>query len=112
MSPRQVRYYHPEFRSFLLLIGIAAGCIYYHLARILSLECLLLPVVASQAQRDTYLNNLRKHSLSIASICLSPGIAEGVLVVAVNPLFYGLSFVRSYRYDANSLKLQNMLDPD
>lgn len=34
---------------------------------------------------------LESHALSIASICLSRHMAEGVLPVAVNPMFYGKS---------------------
>lgn len=34
---------------------------------------------------------LESHALSIASICLSRHIPEGVRPVAVNPMFYGKS---------------------
>lgn len=34
---------------------------------------------------------LESHALSIASICLSRHMSEGVRAVAVNPMFYGKS---------------------
>jgi hypothetical protein len=40
---------------------------------------------------------IEHHSISIASICFSPGIEDGILVVAVNPLFYGASRCSLFR---------------
>lgn len=71
---------------------IAAACLYYHLAKILSLECLLERPSAAPLLSDshgTWLEEIRYHALNIASISLSPGLPGSALVVTVNPLFYG-----------------------
>jgi hypothetical protein len=43
------------------------------------------------AQQDSWRNGLQTHSEAIVSICFTPSVTDGVLVVAVNPLFYGSS---------------------
>ena len=40
-------------------------------------------------RRSAQPEEINSHALSIASICLSPAVPDGVLVVAVNPLYYG-----------------------
>lgn len=50
----------------------------------------------------TLREKLESHALSIASICLSRHLSEGVRPVAVNPMFYGKSSPRR----SQLLKLQ------
>lgn len=40
---------------------------------------------------------IQERARSIASICLSKGRADGVLVVAVNPLYYGAILLENHR---------------
>lgn len=78
--------------NLIFIVHIATACLYYHLAKILSLECLLeRPAVTSQSPEyhSTWLEEIRYHAITIASISLSPGLPGGALVVTVNPLFYG-----------------------
>ena len=42
-----------------------------------------------QSGTEEQYEQLRCHARSISSICFSPGIPDSVIVVAVNPLFYG-----------------------
>ncbi|KAI7978442.1 hypothetical protein EIK77_001966 [Talaromyces pinophilus] len=73
-------------------IWFSTACLYYHLAKILSLECLLeRPAVTppSPEYHTTWLEEIGYHAITIASISLSPGLPGGALVVTVNPLFYG-----------------------
>ncbi|GKZ37785.1 hypothetical protein AbraIFM66950_009543 [Aspergillus brasiliensis] len=71
----------------------SAASLYYHMAKILAYECLLeklrvsLPIAT---QTDEFMGLIRSHSRAIASICLSADLADGALVVAVNPVFYGV----------------------
>ncbi|KAL2276374.1 hypothetical protein FJTKL_00967 [Diaporthe vaccinii] len=74
----------------------AAAILYYHMAKILLLE-LELEVKGSGEHgehrslglKDVDLREkLESHALSIASICLSRHMSEGVPAVAVNPMFY------------------------
>lgn len=73
--------------------------LYYHMAKILLLE-LEFEVGNSEEHgehmplgpKDVNLRQkLESHALSIASICLSRHVFEGVRPVAVNPMFYGRS---------------------
>jgi hypothetical protein len=48
-------------------------------------------------QQENERGGIEHHSLAIASICFSPGVEDGVLVVAVNPLFYGASRYSPFR---------------
>ncbi|POR32528.1 Uncharacterized protein TPAR_07293 [Tolypocladium paradoxum] len=76
----------------------AAGCLYYHMTKILSFECLLeryTEVHSETSQYSNWLEEIRSHALAIASICLSPGLQEGALIVAVNPLFYAAKHICS-----------------
>lgn len=43
----------------------------------------------SPEYHTTWLEEIGYHAMTIASISLSPGLPGGVLVVTVNPLFYG-----------------------
>lgn len=78
---------------------VAASLLYYHMAKILLLELefevqnsgrhnghrLLGPINGDLREK------LESHALSIASICLSRHMWEGVRSIAVNPMFYGKS---------------------
>ena len=55
------------------------------MAKILHLECIL---ERDTRQRVAHMEEIQCHSLAIASICLSPGVPDSVLIVAVNPLYY------------------------
>lgn len=46
-------------------------------------------VLEGPYEHENCIEQLHHHSRSIASICFSPGVRDGVLVVAVNPLYYG-----------------------
>lgn len=73
----------------------AAGLLYFHVAKILLLEASLQDSqevnsgTESQYGHESLTEQLHDQSRRIASICFSPGIQDSVLVVAVNPLYYG-----------------------
>ncbi|KAL6874811.1 hypothetical protein J3F83DRAFT_728746 [Trichoderma novae-zelandiae] len=78
----------------------AAGLLYYHVAKILLLEASLHGSQETIPGREHYGNGscieqLHSQSRSIASICFSPGMDDGVLVVAVNPLYYAAKYAPS-----------------
>lgn len=76
------------------LTKTAALCLYYHLAKILAYECLLeiqCKVSPQAAQQDRLLESIHHHARAIASMSLSPDLADGALVVAVNSILYGTS---------------------
>lgn len=67
--------------------------LYFHVAKILLLEESIQPqdsdLLEGQYEHESCMEQLYHHSRAIASICFSPGVRDGVLVVAVNPLYYG-----------------------
>ncbi|RSL55219.1 hypothetical protein CEP54_009488 [Fusarium duplospermum] len=82
----------------------AAGWLYSHLAEILCLEywrCRL----SSPIPDDVLYPALRGHALDIVSICLAPGVSDGVLAIAVNPLFYAAQHCASLSLKARILAL-------
>ncbi|RSL87092.1 hypothetical protein CEP51_002441 [Fusarium floridanum] len=72
----------------------AAGYLYSHLADILRLE-FWRSRPTSPISDDLLDAALSGHALKIASICLSPGVSDGVLTVAVDPLFYAAKHCES-----------------
>lgn len=88
-----------SFNSFetafplLTLAFEAAGLLYFHMAKILLLEEHIQPqdpnLLEDRHEHESCIEQLHHHSRGIASICFSPGVRDGVLVVAVNPLYYG-----------------------
>ncbi|KAL7928365.1 hypothetical protein V8C35DRAFT_333039 [Trichoderma chlorosporum] len=90
----------------------AAGLLYFHVAKILLLEEPLQEprspgLLEGQSVDENYREQLHHHSRSIASICFSPGIQDGVLVVAVNPLYYAAKYAPSLSLKA---KIWALLD--
>ncbi|XPS95359.1 hypothetical protein M3J09_004650 [Ascochyta lentis] len=76
----------------------AAGCLYYHLAKILAFEYMTEfspQSTSNRLQHHNWITELDLHCSAILSICFSPGVADGVLVVAVNPLFYAAKHTKS-----------------
>lgn len=71
------------------LINAAAACLYYHMGKILTYEFLLEQTRLPSRQPDDMLRSIGHHARAIASICLFSDLADGALVVAVNPIFYG-----------------------
>lgn len=68
----------------------AAASLYYHMGKILAYECLLeKPASLLAGQSDEFLGLIGYHARTIASICLFSDLADGALVVAVNPIFFG-----------------------
>ena len=68
------------------LIRQGAACLYYHMSKILILECLL--------ERFDDINDtetIQFHAREIASISLLSDLPDSAMVVAVNPVFYGAS---------------------
>ncbi|KAJ4861486.1 hypothetical protein T069G_02440 [Trichoderma breve] len=70
----------------------AAGLLYFHMAKILLLEEPIRPLdpnlLEGRYEHESSIEQLHHHSRAITSICFSPGVRDGVLVVAVNPLYY------------------------
>ncbi|EHK24012.1 uncharacterized protein TRIVIDRAFT_230412 [Trichoderma virens Gv29-8] len=90
----------------------AAGLLYFHVAKILLLEESIKGSQEANAledryEYDNYKEQLHHHSRSIASICFSPGVEDGVLVVAVNPLYYAAKYAPSLSLKA---KIWALLD--
>lgn len=84
------------------------------MAKILHLELEHEPPVESSTGNDErrplgskdvdLCEKLESHALSIASICLSPHVSDGVRAVAVNPMFYGQSNLQQLSYrDLNNI---------
>ncbi|KAF3071755.1 hypothetical protein CFAM422_006308, partial [Trichoderma lentiforme] len=77
----------------------AAGLLYFHMAKILLLEEYIQPqdpnVLEGRYEHESCIEQLHHHSRGIASICFSPGVRDGVLVVAVNPLYYAAKYAPS-----------------
>lgn len=67
----------------------AAACLYYHMAKILTYECLCEQTLIPPRQSDNIQKSIGHHARAIASICLFSDLADGALVVAVNPIFCG-----------------------
>ena len=65
-------------------IYLAAGCLYYHMSKILILESLLEG--GSDEQLTT---SIHFHAHEIASISLLSDLPDGAMVVTVNPVYYG-----------------------
>lgn len=63
------------------------------MAKILLLEESIQPQDSNSLEdrydHESCIKQLHHHSRGIASISFSPGVRDGVLVVAVNPLYYG-----------------------
>ncbi|KAL4961184.1 Zn(II)2Cys6 transcription factor [Aspergillus stella-maris] len=76
----------------------AAGCLYYHMAKIIAYQCLLEvsgPTPVPPSEDSESLGRIRHHAYAIASICLSSDLVDGALVVAVNPIFYAAKYIPS-----------------
>ncbi|KAL5093517.1 hypothetical protein Trisim1_010247 [Trichoderma cf. simile WF8] len=77
----------------------AAGLLYFHMAKILLLEESIQPQDSNSLEdrydHESCIKQLHHHSRGIASISFSPGVRDGVLVVAVNPLYYAAKYAPS-----------------
>ncbi|KAJ5584430.1 uncharacterized protein N7459_004230 [Penicillium hispanicum] len=82
----------PEGLSTLWFCDPAAGaaCLYYHMSKILILECLL-----EGAGEVEYTASIHSHAREITSICLFSDLPDGAMVVAVNPVFYAAKHIPS-----------------
>lgn len=77
------------FYSFVLevkLMDPGAACLYYHMSKILILECLV-----EEAGKVEHTASIHFHAREITSICLLSDLPDSAMVVAVNPVFYGES---------------------
>lgn len=82
-----------QIRSKADPVCAASACLYYHLAKILAYEC----SSTSDWQPRSDLDEVHKHCRRILSICLSPRLNHGAMLVAVNPLFYSAKYISSSR---------------
>ena len=62
------------------------------MAKILVFECLVEGASGTmrQSRQPDYTASIRLHAREITSICLSSDLSDGAMVVAVNPVFYGM----------------------
>lgn len=62
------------------------------MAKILVFECLAEGASGDvrQPRQTDYTASIRLHAREITSICLSSDLSDGAMVVAVNPVFYGM----------------------
>ncbi|KAL7907297.1 hypothetical protein GGI35DRAFT_455950 [Trichoderma velutinum] len=95
----------------------AAGLLYFHLAKILLLEeSIQEPQEANflegPHEHESSTEQLHHHSRSIASICFSPGVRDGVLVVAVNPLYYAAKYAPSISLKAKIWALLDKIEKE
>ncbi|KAL3482302.1 hypothetical protein BJX99DRAFT_70 [Aspergillus californicus] len=102
-------------RQMLLEMGLCCSssswCLYFHLAKILSLGCLVETSISAidTNQHETWQEDIRSHALAIASISLS-GIADAVLVIAVIPLFYAAKHTHGLTLKTRIWKLLEDID--
>ncbi|BCS21085.1 Zn(II)2Cys6 transcription factor [Aspergillus puulaauensis] len=82
-------------RVWFCVPSASAACLYYHMAKILTYEFLLEQTRLPSRQSDDMLRSIGHHARAIASICLFSDLADGALVVAVNPIFYAAKYIPS-----------------
>ncbi|KAL6871761.1 hypothetical protein HDV57DRAFT_506328 [Trichoderma longibrachiatum] len=91
----------------------AAGLLYYYVAKILLLEESREPSLGNEdCESDGCIEQLHSQSRSIASICFSPGVEDGVLVVAVNPLYYAAKYAPSLSLKAKIWALLDKIETE